>query len=54
MPPGQTLPLFVNSRRRRGIGLRRVAEDIYETTNVRVSHATLRNWFPAQPSRKAS
>lgn len=48
LPKGQTLTQFVGIRRRRGLGWRRIANEIADTTGVVVSEATLRNWFPGK------
>jgi len=45
-PPGKTLAGLVSTRRRQGIGWRRIADEVTDTTGVPVSFATIRRWFP--------
>ena len=39
------LEAFVYERTGRGLGWRRIADDLHAATKVRVSHETLRSWF---------
>ena len=50
LPPGRTLAGYVSGQRRRGIGWRRIAENLSADTGVAVSHTTLRRWFPEKPA----
>lgn len=45
MPAGQTLAGLVLQRRKAGIGWRRIADEIGNSTGVIVSHATVKRWF---------
>ena len=45
MPAGQTLAGLVLQRRKAGVGWRRIADEIGNTTGVVVSHATIQRWF---------
>lgn len=50
LPAGRTLASYVATRRRRGEGWRRIADDLLIDTGVAVSFATLRRWFPEKRS----
>ena len=43
---GQSLAAYVARKRRAGWGWRRIADDLYETSGVAVSHTTIARWFP--------
>lgn len=46
LPAGQSLPSYVATKRKQGLGWRRLADQLHSDTGVAVSHATLRRWFP--------
>lgn len=52
LPPGQSLAGYIAVNRKRGIGWRRIADQLHSDTGVAVSHATLRRWFPDKPRRE--
>ena len=54
LPPGRTLASYVATKRRQGIGYRRIAGDIYSDTGVPVSFTTLRRWFPDKSGNRAA
>lgn len=43
---GRDLETFVRRSRLRGIGWRTIAKDLEAVTSWKVSHETLRGWFP--------
>lgn len=46
LPAGRSLAAYVATKRKQGIGWRRIADQLHSDTGVAVSHATLRRWFP--------
>lgn len=48
---GDTLDDFVRNRRDDGTSWRWISVDLYEATGIRVSHETLRSWYPSDVGR---
>lgn len=42
---GRSLETFVRLRLSEGIGWRRISDELYAASGVRVSHEALRSWF---------
>lgn len=42
----QDLPSYVRGLRRAGWSWRKISADIYAQSGVRISHESLRTWFP--------
>lgn len=51
LPAGRSLASYVATRRKQGVGWRRIADQLHSDTGVAVSHATLRRWFPDKTGR---
>ncbi|CCW09874.1 hypothetical protein [Rhodococcus aetherivorans] len=54
LPPGRTLAAYVATKRKQGLGWRRLADEIVTDTGVPVSFTTLKRWFPEKQTRSTA